>query len=459
VVIITPINDLDSYWHVLIGRQILSRHILDGLGTGWLAETPPPWQTSQWLSEAMMAVTVGAAGWRGLIALRLLLTASILLVVGLTLLPRRPVPLAALVASVVMVGISDFAQDRPQTVSLLFVAALAWACSRRLTGRRPPHPAMVAAACLLWSQFHPLWVLAPAAYGLMALGAALDGARASHPALREPAVALVASLAGLVNPQGLSSFLLPLRFHSSTQQIAEWQPTTFSSLDAFALATVLGLGIVAWARTPDRVPRAEVLWLCAWTVFGLTAFRNVAPALLLSAPVALAITDRVWGARASSWQRPSGSREATALGVALLLTVIAGTGVAVVKFSRLDPLRDAPARHLAERLAQAPVPVRVFNAYDASGCLAAFGAGRVRLAIDGRADLWGTAYIKKVIDAQSLKPGWEGTFDGFHPDAAVLTRNTPLAVLLVREGTWREVAEDGDYVLLLPATSTAGGAR
>lgn len=456
---VTPINDLDSYWHVLLGRQILSRRTLDGIGTDWLASTPQPWRTSQWLSEVLMAVTVDSFGWWGLVALRLVLVAGILVVLAVTLLPHRPPALGVLVLGTTVFGISSFVQDRPQTLSLLFIALLAGACHRLLSGDRPPPPVAVALTCLLWAQLHPLWVLAPPAFGLVALGAVLDGARPPHPTVRGPLLATAASLAGLVNPHGVGSFLLPLRFQASTARIAEWQPTTLRSPGAVALAGLVCLSFLAWARVRDRIPRAHLLWLCAWTTFGLTAFRNVAPALLLCAPVALAAADLAWGPRIRSWSRPNGAREAAALGAALVLTVVAGAGLAVVRLARLDPLADAPGRHLAERLATLPRPVRLFNDYNASGCLAAFGGGRVRLVIDGRADLWGDTYVRRVLDAQSLGPGWQTTFSDFHPDAAVLAKAAPLTTLLVREGTWRTVAEDGDFVLLLPLRPTDAGTR
>jgi hypothetical protein len=447
----TPINDLDSYWHVEIGRQILTRHTLDGLGTGWLAQAPPHWRTSQWLSEVAMAGTVDAVGWRGLVVARVLLLAAVLVVVMLTLLPRRPVALAVVVTGVTAFGISSFVQDRPQTFSLVFIALLAWSCSRLMTGAGRTHPAAIAAACLVWAQLHPLWILAPVAFGLVTLGAVLDGPGRRAGTVRAGMVSLLASMAGVVSPQGPNAFLLPLRFRAAATQIAEWQATTFVGPSSVMLAILICLCVLAWSRHPRPADRSRLLWLGVWTAFGVTAYRNVAPALLLCAPLALEATDRAWGERVRSWSRPNRPREAALLGTVLAVTLAVGVGWTATRLSRLDPLRSAPARHLAERLAASPSPVRVFNGYNASGSLAAFGGGKVRLVIDGRTDLWGDAYIKKILQAQGLGRGWEATFTGFRPDAVVLPENSPLTVLLLHEGRWRQVAADGDYVLLLPA--------
>lgn len=454
----TPINDVDSYWHVQLGRQILARHTLDGIGTDWLARSPRPWRTSQWLSEVVMASTVDTVGWRGLIALRLLCMVAIVLVVTASTVPRRPAILGAGVAAVTLLGISGFAQDRPQTVSLVFVALLAWSCARLLAGGAATHPVLVAVLCLLWAQLHPLWILAPAAFGLVALGTVFDG-RHRHPdTLRGALVSLLACLTGLISPQGLAAVLLPLRLRSSTGQIAEWRPATIFTPSALALMALLAVTCLAWARAGQRTPWSQPLWVFAWTALGTTAYRNLAPALLLCAPVMLDAVDRTWGARVRSWTRPNGPHEGAMITVAACLTIAACAALPAVELARLDPLRDTPARRLAERLAVSPRPVRVFNGYNASGSLIAFSGGKVRLAVDGRADLWGDAYIRTMLGAGNLAPGWEATFTGFGPDAAVLPGDSPLAVLLTREGSWRKAAEDEPYVLLLPAPAEPAAA-
>jgi hypothetical protein len=456
---VSPVNDLDAYWHVPIGQEILARHTLSGLGTDWLAEVPPThWLTSQWLSEIGMARLVETFGWRGLVGVRLLLLAGILAVLAAGVLPRRPVLLAGPVLLVSALALEPLAQDRPQTVSLLFLAGLGLVTSRLLAGRRVPHPAVIAGACLLWAQIHPLWILAPAAFVLVGAAAAADGPRANAVVVRRAGIFLLASLAGVANPYGATAFLLPLRFRDATGAIAEWRPTTLTDPMAIALYAIVLLALVAWARSPRRAPRATMIWLLAWAGFGALALRDIGPSLLLCAPVAVDVADQAWRARLRAVTRPNRRGEGLALATVLTLVAVTAVAGATVRLTRIDPLRDAPARHLAERLAAFPAPVRVFNSYNASGSLVAFGGGKVRLAIDGRADLWGAAYIKRITDAQSLGPDWQKTFTQFRPDAAVLTKNAPLAVLLEHDRTWRVAATDGDYVLLLPATPQAATA-
>ena len=447
----TPVDDVDSVWHVRVGREILARHTLHGLGTSWLAVRPPSgWLTSQWASEVSMSLIVTAGGWRALIAARLALLVAILAGLAVTLLRGRPALLAVPVAALTAFVVLPSAQDRPQTVSLLFLAALGPLAVRLWTsGERPPLM-VIAIGSLLWAQFHGLWILAPAAFLLVAVGKVLDGARWPDPGLRDCLRVLGCSLAGVINPHGIGSFLLPLQLSVSTAHIAEWQPTTLASPYTVALATLIGLHVTAWARSGVRVPRSELMWVACWTAFALLALRNLAPAALMIAPATLAAMDRTWGATIRESSARTSVRERRVLSGLILATVAAGLIVAAGRVARLDPLSDLPARSIGQWVGRQGHPLRIFNAYNAASGLIEFGKGNPRLIVDGRADLWGEAYVSRIIQAENLGPGWQQTLDNFRPEAIVLPRTAPLTQLLLQQGSWRLEIADSGYVLLVP---------
>jgi hypothetical protein len=451
------VNDRDATWHVAIGQEILRDHRVDGLGTSWLGVAAPSWRTSQWLSEVAMAAAVDTWGWRALVLARITVVAVLVAVLAVTLVAGRPAGVTAPVVLALGVCLPGALQDRAQTVSLLFVALLAAGCVRIwTTGRRPPL-IVVGTGCLLWAQLHGMWVLAPAAFGIVALGAALDrGAAldngAAPDAVRPALLATAASLAGVLNPWGPASFVLAARLQAATSAaIIEWRPTTLTAPFAIAWAALPVILVLAWVRSPVRVPRVELLWSLVWVAFGMLAFRNVAVSALMLAPVVTRALDRTWGQALRRRAAPSGRHEATALLAAALVVLAGGFTASVIQVARSEPLADTPARRIAERLAASPEPLRVFNAYDVSGSLIAFGGGKVDLVIDGRADLWGAARISRVTGAERLAPGWADTVDGFAPDALVIAADSALAELLVREGGWRLELRDREYVLLLPA--------
>ncbi len=453
----TPINDIDSYWHVQIGREILQRHTVDGLGRQWLGLPAPSWRTSQWLSEVGMYLAVDRFGWLALPVLRLLTACALFAVYTLTLVRRRQPAVSFVVLVLLVVGVEVLFQDRPATVSLVFVAMLGAACERLWSTGRRPHPAVVAVLVLVWAQFHGLWVLAAPAFLLVAVGGLLDCRRAPAGQVRGALLSAAASMTGILNPQGVVSFLLPIRFKNSAGiRINEWNPTAFTVALTICWGLLVCLVVVAWVRSPRRVPTTELLWVFCWSGFGVMAMRNVGPAMLLTAPVALRALEASFGARLDRHSSPTSPRENRALAVLVAAVVVVGTVSTVSALVRVDPLRNAPALKIAQLLAKTDRPVRVWNDYNTSGALIAFGGGaqgRLKLVVDGRSDLWGSAYIKSTIDAQSLAKGWRQTFEGFRPDAVVLGSDTPLGLYLHANENWRVALRDGKFELLVPPGS------
>jgi hypothetical protein len=452
-VAVTPINDIDSYWHVAIGREILTRHGVDGLGRQWLGVDAPGWRTSQWLSEVGMYLAVDHFGWLALPALRVVMGCALFAVYAATLIRRRHPVASFIVVFLLVVGLEPLLQDRPATLSLVFLAALAAACERLWTTGLRPAPVLVAVTCLVWAQLHGLWVLAPVAFLLVALGGVLDHEARPPGQVSGALVCAAASCAGLVNPQGPASFLLPLRFRTSGESsINEWAPTSFTMSLTAVWGLLLCLLVLAWVRSARRVPATELLWVFVWTAFGVLALRNVGPAALMTAPVALRAVESSLAGRLRS--SPVGSRREGHVLAGLLAVVVLGGGIVVgSSLSRVNPLQDTPALTISRRLATVDRPLRIWNGYNSSGSLIAFGGGgtgHLRLVIDGRSDLWGSEYIAKVMDTQELTDDWQRSFEDFRPDAVLLGAETPLVVYLERAEHWQVAQRDRSYVLLVP---------
>jgi hypothetical protein len=453
----TPVNDLDSYWHVQIGREILQRHTFTGLGQQWLGVPHGDWRTSQWLSEVLMYLTVDRLGWAALPALRLLTACALFAVFVLTLVRRRQPIASFVVLLLLVVGLEILLQDRPQTVSLVFIALLAAACERLWTVGRRPSLLLVAGLSLFWAQLHGLWVLAPAAFGLIAAGAVLDRRRARSGQARDALLCAAASLTGVVNPEGPQSFLLPFTFRNSAGDvISEWAHTTFTTSLTVAWGLLLCLLVWAWVRAQKRIAATELLWVFAWTVFGVLAIRNVGPVMLFTAPVALRALERADGIRLDRLTKEISPRESRIL-AGILAAVTATSAILVTAgLRRMDPLENAPALRIARFLASADRPLRIWNGYNASGVLIAFGGGvdgRLKLVVDGRADLWGGDYIEQFMSTQRLSGEWRQWFASFHADAMVMPPDTPLVTYLREVDGWRVAERDRGYVLLVPPDS------
>jgi hypothetical protein len=356
-----------------------------------------------------------------------------------------------------VVGLEVLLQDRPQTVSLVFVALLAATCERLWTVGWRPSLLLVGVLSLLWAQLHGLWILGPAAFALVAVGALLDRSRARPGQARDALLCAAASLTGVVNPEGPVSFLLPFTFRNSAgARINEWAPTAFTMSLTVCWGLLLCLLVWAWVRARARIAATELLWVFAWAVFGVLAVRNVGPSMLFIAPVALRALERAGEIRLGRLTKPMSVRESRILTGMLAAVAVFATVVVAAALRAMDPLENAPALRIARFLYTVDRPLRIWDGYNASGVLVAFGGGdrgHLKLVVDGRADLWGGDYIERLIRTQSVSGDWRQHLASFHADAMVMPQDTPLVTYLREVDDWRIARVDGDYVLLVPPGS------
>lgn len=443
-----PIADIDSYWHVLIGREILSSHHIANTGAAWsLIHPANGWVTSQWLAEVTMAKAQQWFGWRGLLWWRLLFTCALLSVAVWAVMRRARPMVGALVLAVVLLPTVGELQERPFLVSLVFTAWLGAVVKDVLCERPPPKWWTVGLLVLLWSQFHGMWVLAPAMLGLLALARWADLRRRAWPTVRPLLVlTLVAGVAGCISPVGPRGLLLPLTFSKATGVIEEWQATTMWDAGYLSLLALTIALVWIWIRRVTPVAPSQLIVTLALNLFALTAARNVMPSLLLLAPLAAAVLTSAFGPRRAK----TSPREGVVLAVACVVLAVLGLTYTVAKYAQTDALAKAKPLEIAAYLAEQGGAVRVLNGYNVSGVLAAFGGPGVQLAIDGRADRDGSAYITDYLHLEDLQGAWQPLFRSIDPDYVVLGSQSPLTWYLTEVQHWSSVATDNGYVLLAP---------
>jgi hypothetical protein len=267
----------------------------------------------------------------------------------------------------------------------------------------------------------------------------------SRPALRFAAQAVglggAGLLVGCINPIGIRSLTLPFTLHSATGSIAEWQGTTIGPYFTWGFLLLAAAQIHAWIRSRDEVPRSRLAWTAILVVFGFMAYRNVAVALLLLAPVVAVEVSRP---RVPSTPAP---REARMLAIAVVAMSSVALLVATVTAAAVNPLPSTAPTRLASTLDDGQ-PHRVLDAYNTGGIVLAFAGPDVRVGIDGRADYYGGDYIKHYGDMLDMRAGWQRLFDRLSPDAAIIDTRLPLAAWLVEHG-WTEHGRQGVYGLYL----------
>jgi len=252
-------------------------------------------------------------------------------------------------------------------------------------------------------------------------------------------------LAACVSPSGIDNVLAAPRFAAAAGQVVEWGPVTLRDWSALPLVLLLLIVVVAWARGSARPTRGELVLGLLLLAFAMTAWRNLTPAVLMLAPVVVGILARALG-------EPDPTRSRIPLG---RLVVAAGVVGAVLSLGLVALLpqpvvADSVPLGLITRIADSPAQQRVLDTYDLSGPLLWFGGHppHVLVAIDGRADRYGAAYIGRYMSTLAAAPGWDKQLEELKPTAALLRIDEALSGVLVAQRGWVEVAREGPYVLL-----------
>ncbi len=444
---IGPIRDIDSYWHIVLGREILDGVAPALAGRGWsFAPIADTWVSTQWLAETLLAWLDSHGGLRSLLVYRAVSTMLVLLTLWLVTVHRRPVRAGAWLFAAGAVSASLYSQERSQQLTFLLAPIVGWWIERAWRSGRLPLWWVVVPLVVVWSNYHGGWVILPLGLGLAAAARALDHGWRDVAARRSLVLAVVTTLAAAVSPSGPANVVAALRFNASTTRIQEWIPLQLWDWLSLPLVLLLGVAVISWARGRVRPSRGELALVLTMLLGATSAWRTMTPVVLMLAPILTGTLARALGLAdpAPESERPALRRTSLALAaVGALVAVLA----ALIQVPVVPP--EVPLT-LVERI-RAAAPQRVLNDYNIAGPLLYFGGPppAVTVGIDGRADRYGAAYIASYHDGlMNGRQGWEEQVAGLSPTCALLRSDTALPELLVRALGWVVVEREGDWVLL-----------
>ena len=400
------LGDPDTLWHIAIGHWIIAHATVPDHGIFSATMANAPWIDQEWLGEILMAWGYDHFGFAAL-AVGTALCEAAAIAILLRVLLGILTPVHAMFASI-LAGALWFPHllARPYILTIPILVVWVAALVRARSEDRAPS-LWFALLIVLWANLHGSFMFGIGLAALFASEAVLiapDWHGRVRAARDWGCFGALALGAALITPYGLQGLLFPFHMINMTvlAYIGEWQGVNFSQTSALPfglwLLTILFASLsLGWRLPPTRI--GILLLLVTMTLkharymelLGAVSSLLLAPSLGLQFEPQGAVTkaDRLMAALA----RPGDWRG-----------IVVGAIVLVVSTITLPGGNPQPADASFPAAAVAEVQSKhltgpVFNSYQFGGYLIFSG---IEPFVDGRAELYGDAFVKRYIDAVEL---------------------------------------------------------
>jgi hypothetical protein len=461
------VTDPDVWWHLRTGQLIVQNHAVFHTDPYSFTRFGQPWVDHEWLSQVLIFGLYRLVGWGGLIVGFGTVTAAAFLVAFLRC-PGRPY-VAGLITLLGAFASAPSWGVRPQMLTLLLASVLLLILERSY--ERPLILCWTPLLMLLWVNLHAGYALGIALMALFLVGDALDAAcgfTAFHakggiaPRARFRALALaMAACAAVVplNPYGAAMYAYPLetlRSRAMQSYIGEWLSPDFHQ-SRFLPTLLMMLATVALpALSPRRLRLREVLLLSVTTYAALRSVRHIAIYALIAVPILSAMVVAWLQQRGSAleWKQtpmtPAKTWANTILLAAFLVFVVARVRYVSGHQAETEAQKfpAAAASFIAAQRPSAPI----FNHYNWGGYFIWKLYPEDQVYIDGRADLYGDAFMDDLATAYYLRgDSWRSQFEKWGIRTVVLPPDAPLVTALAARRDWKTIYADSQAVVLTKA--------
>ena len=449
------LGDPDTYWHIVVGRWILTHHAVPH--TNFLSYSLPgaPWVPHEWLAETVFGAVYDWLSWNGLVLVTALSLAGTLAILTRALLHWLE-PVHALAAAMAAWGlVLAHVLARPHILTLpimvLWFTALVEARER---DRAPP--LWVAALMTPWANLHGGYVLGLAFAALFAGEALLMAPnRAARIAVvkRWGAFGVLSLAAALLTPNGLVGLWLPfhlLNMKFALSVLVEWQSPDFQTIQPLEIWLMVGLALALGFGV--KLPPTRIAMLLLLVHMSL-AHRRHADVLALVAPLILApavgefIRKRSHRRHAAALDSAftdlaGGASLRGAAIVGLIVVALAALFVQQPLVRKPDPYTPAAALKFA---AAHDLTGPVFNEYGFGGYLIFNG---IKPFIDGRAEMYGDDFVKRYVEAtRGVTDELPAMLDQYHVTWTLFAVKSPAATLMDHLAGWKRVYADNTAII------------
>ena len=460
------VTDPDVWWHLRTGQLILQNHGLFHTDPYSFTRFGAPWIDHEWLSQLLIFGVYKLANWGGLIVLFGVVIAAAFMVVFFRS-PGRPfvagvITLLGAFASAPSWGV------RPQMLTLLLASALLLMLEHSY--ERPGLLWLAFPLMLLWVNLHAGYALGIALITLFLLGDALDvvfgvedfalkGNDARAARFRTLGLVILACAAVvMLNPYGRAMYAYPLetlRSQAMQSYIGEWASPDFHQLKYLPVLAMIMATLVLPSLSPRRLRPRELLLLSFATYAALRSVRHIPIYTLIAIPILSAMVQAWLQERSEAKadkKHQTAMTPAKAFFNALLLagfTIFLLVRVRYVTNHQTEmEAKDFPAAAVSFIVAHHP-PAPMLNHYNWGGYFIWKLYPDYRVYIDGRADLYGDAFMNNLATVYYLRgDAWQREFAKWGIQTVALPPDAALATALRDLPEWETIYSDKQAIVL-----------
>lgn len=469
---VRPVIDPDFWWHLRTGQYILETGSIPHADIFSAIHFGKEWVAHEWLSEVLMFAIHRMLGYGGLVVVFALVVIAALWIAyrRCAVYARHPyvagfaLILGAL-ASAPTWGV------RPQMFSFLFASIFIAVLNVYARGDDSRLVWWLAPLTVLWVNMHAGFALGLVLIALTIIGLILDsllsegnGREAVWPRVRR--LCLVGGVCMMLvsfNPNGVRIYSYPfetLTSHAMMKYINEWFSPDFHELMFLPLAVLIFTTFAALALSQERVRPSDLLLLCATGYAALRSGRNVPFFALVAMPL---LARHGWNWITShprgQWltlpeKREAGANATLKIVLNVVLLVIIPAGLCVLRVNQVvagqatNEAKNFPVAAVELIRAQG-VPQPVYNEYGWGGYMIWKLYPDYRVYIDGRADVYGDAFIEEFLSTHDGEKDWREPLDRYGVRTVVVAPNTALASLLRQDTGWSKAFEDHQAVIFI----------
>lgn len=481
-VLVPHFEDPDFYWHLKSGEYLLSSWPLSRSDVFTYTHSGSPGILSEWLAQIVLYRVFDTTGYFGIAVLVALLCAFCGWLTYLSCRRQMDNPVHAIIVAVACSLFLVTATPRPYLFSFAFFAATLFVLLEFKYARRDRLLALLPVILLLWANTHGGFFLGLVLISLFAGSEWLKHKLKSEGALVTARLAklglwsVAAMVITLANPEFFRAwwyFFWGTLISSDPATINEWQSPSFHVpiTQGYLVLVLFFFTIQAWAkRKPDLT---EIVVPLVFIASAFVSVRNLSLAAIALAPFLamnlgrLSLPDRVANNDGSV---VSGRGTALPLGAASrmpladskeqlinwALLIVAGLALALSYPAQRSKQEAAVATYMpvgaADFIVANHIRGNMFNTYHYGGYLI------FRLYPEQKVFIYGKSVIYKDDtdnflgihnDIQQGRPNWKKLFDRYDIDYVVCETNAAMRQLLLEEGHFKLVFDDGNHSILL----------